>query len=91
MKKFAIPAVAILALTAMAIAFSSMSAPAPMKDTTPAIQSISAEAPKMDCCDKPTPAVIADEKDCNDCAEPKKDDCGDCAEKTAPQADAVSL
>lgn len=95
MKKFVIPIAAIFALTAMAIAFSSMTAPKVVQQkaaiAAPAVQEVSEDAPLASCCEKDAPAVVAEKEDCTSCDEAKKADCDDCAEKATPQNEAVSL
>lgn len=90
MKKFVIPIAAIVALTAMAIAASTIITPP--TDAIKPILASEAETPlksngieaevKEDCCDKPSAAQIAEEKeDCTDCDKvAAKKDCDDCEE-----------
>ena len=85
MKKFALPIAGVCAITAMAIAFSGMTAPTPAQAETTKPVSTKIEAPASDsCCDKPMPVAKSETKDCSDCPDKAKaSDCNDCEKDIA--------
>ena len=84
MKRLLIPFLAILALTAIAVAFSALSVPPAAAEAKPLVQ-VKNEDEKS-CCDKvDKAAAMVSSKTSSDCCEVKKSDCAtaDCEESKA--------